>query len=64
MKTCRTLKGLLAAMSKGESCCLKYTNKSYNLSDEKHIIYLQSGTNLIVGNETYKQIENHLIQVK
>lgn len=61
MKTCRTLDGLLKAMEKGERCCLKYTDKAR--TEDGYIIYLQSGTNLIISNKTYDYIERCLQKI-
>lgn len=61
MKTCKTLNGLLKSISKGETCCLKYTHKAP--TENGYIIYLQSGTNLIVVDETYNKIKNYLVQI-
>jgi hypothetical protein len=61
MKTCRTLEGLLKAIEKGENACLKYTHKG--ITQDGYIIYLQSGTNLIVKDSTYNKIKDYLVQI-
>lgn len=61
MKTCRTLNGLLTAIKKGEAACLKYTDKAP--TGNGYIIYLKSGTNLIVSCATYDRIKNYLVRV-
>ena len=61
-KVCRTLEGLQKAIQKGENCCLKYTSKSMSGSGG-YIIYLASGTNLIVSDNTYEEIKDYLVQV-
>lgn len=61
MKYCRTLNGLLNAIEKGESCCLKYTSKSPTRNG--YIIYQSNGTNLIVSDDTHDKIEPYLKQV-
>jgi hypothetical protein len=63
MKTCRTLTGLLKAIEKDKAACLKYTDKAYNPSENGWIIYLQSGTNLIVTDETYNSIKDCLVRI-
>lgn len=61
MKNCRTLNGLLKAMEKQETCCLKYTSKAP--TNNGYIIYQANGTNLIVTDETYEKIKAHLLLV-
>lgn len=60
-KVCRTLDGLQKAIKKGENCCLKYTSKAISGSGG-YIIYLVSGTNLIVSDNTYDEIKDYLVQ--
>lgn len=61
MKYCRTLEGLLKALDKGERVGLKYVSKSR--TSEGYIIYLVDGTNLIVWEDTYDRIKDHLVLV-
>jgi Tfp pilus assembly protein PilZ len=61
MKTCRSLTGLLKAIENKESCCLKYTDKA--ITQDSYIIYLQSGTNLIITDKTYEQIKDYLVRI-
>lgn len=62
LKVCRTLDGLEKAIEKGEKCCLKYTSKAVGGSGG-YIIYQTNGTNLIISDDTYEKIKNHLVQV-
>jgi len=61
MKICRTLKSLLKSIDKCEACCLKYTDKAK--TENGYIIYLQSGTNLIIVDETYNKIKDYLVRI-
>lgn len=61
MKYCRTLEGLLKALDKGERVGLKYVSKSR--TSEGYVIYLVDGTNLIVWEDTYDRIKDHLVLV-
>ena len=58
MKNCRTLKGLLKAIDKGEPCCLPYNSKAP--TRDGYIIYQTNGTNLIITDKTYRIIEPYL----
>lgn len=58
MKKCRTLNGLLKDIEKDAPSCLPYTSKAK--TRDGHIIYLATGTNLIVTDETYEKIESRL----
>jgi hypothetical protein len=61
MKNCTTLKGLLKAIANGEECRLKYESIAPT-TDGGRIIYCTNGTNLIISNRTYAQIQNNLIR--
>lgn len=61
MKYCRTLEGLLKALDNGERVGLKYVSKSR--TSEGYVIYLVDGTNLIVWEDTYDRIKDHLVLV-
>lgn len=61
MKYCRTLEGLLNALDNGERVGLKYVSKSR--TSEGYVIYLVDGTNLIVWEDTYDRIKDHLVLV-
>lgn len=62
MKTCRTYKGLLAAIKAKEPAQLKYTDMS-KTSGGGCIVYLQNGTNLILSHNGYEEIKDHLVKI-
>ena len=63
MKTCRTLKGLLKAINKGENACLKYTALFRDSRNGVYEIYLANNEKLVVKDEVYNRIRWNLQQV-